>query len=517
MMKMKGAALRYGRDIWTDYVLVSSLFTLEDSEFRSNFFFNKKKLSLLQLLDADVFLTHADTLQLLISQNVSVVAPMLQSDGLYSNYWCGMTERFYYQRTDEYKQILDSEKVGTFPVPMVHSAILIDLNDEASDQLTYDIDSLAEYSGPVDDIIVFAMSANYSGTTLYVSNVDMFGYMMSPLEEGDSLEKDVQQLTNLKVMHINRYSRPMPVVDALSNFVSLPPKDRMTLSKIFMINLWRREERRDKMLMNFDALGLDVQHFPAVDGKQMDEEYLKKMNIQFLPGYEDPYSKRPMTMGEIGCALSHYFIWEKIVEEGLEEVLVLEDDIRFEPYFKQRLEVIMDEVRMDREWDLVYVGRKRLLESSEPWVDGTNYLVRPSYSYWTLGYLISLKGAKKLLAERPLQRLVPVDEYLPIMFDKHTNENWKKEFPNRNLNAFSVAPLLLFPTHYTGDQGYISDTENSEQIPAESGHQPPPQFGNNNSEIVGRIPKNNDKEQVTEDRRDTPAKMNLKENVKHEL
>lgn len=34
-------------------------------------------------------------------------------------------------------------------------------------------------------------------------------------------------------------------------------------------------------------------------------------------------------------------------------------------------------------------------------------------------------------------------------------------FKQRDLQAFSVEPLLLFPTHYTGEQGYFSDTETS--------------------------------------------------------
>jgi collagen beta-1,O-galactosyltransferase len=28
----------------------------------------------------------------------------------------------------------------------------------------------------------------------------------------------------------------------------------------------------------------------------------------------------------------------------------------------------------------------------------------------------------------------------------------------------SVAPLLVYPTHYTGEQGYVSDTEDSTLI-----------------------------------------------------
>lgn len=43
-------------------------------------------------------------------------------------------------------------------------------------------------------------------------------------------------------------------------------------------------------------------------------------------------------------------------------------------------------------------------------------------------------------------------------------EEWKLEFEPRNLKAFSAAPLLVYPTHYTGEEGYISDTEQSQVI-----------------------------------------------------
>lgn len=94
-------------------------------------------------------------------------------------------------------------------------------------------------------------------------------------------------------------------------------------------------------------------------------------------------------------------------------------------------------------------------------MEGSNLLVHAGYSYWTLGYVLSQKGAQKLLNADPLSRLVPVDEYLPILFDKHPQDAWKVHFPRRDLVAFSAAPLLLYPTHYTGDEGYISDTEDS--------------------------------------------------------
>ena len=65
-------------------------------------------------------------------------------------------------------------------------------------------------------------------------------------------------------------------------------------------------------------------------------------------------SLRPLTYGEIGCFLSHYFIWLKVIALNLEKVLVLEDDVDFEPYFRQNLETVLREVEeVDPEWDLV--------------------------------------------------------------------------------------------------------------------------------------------------------------------
>lgn len=42
--------------------------------------------------------------------------------------------------------------------------------------------------------------------------------------------------------------------------------------------------------------------------------------------------------------------------EGLDEVLVLEDDARFEPYFRFKLQMVLHELRrLNISWDLVYV------------------------------------------------------------------------------------------------------------------------------------------------------------------
>jgi collagen beta-1,O-galactosyltransferase len=210
-------------------------------------------------------------------------------------------------------------------------------------------------------------------------------------------------------------------------------------------------------------LGIDYTLFEAVDGKTLNDDYLQQKGITLMPEYSDPYHKRPMTTGEIGCFMSHYAIWLRMIELDQKEVLVLEDDIKFEPFFTERAKQLIGEARAIGGWDLIYFGRKRLSED-ESFIENNENFVKVSYTYWTLGYMISLEGARKLLAAEPLKKLLPVDEFLPIMFNQHPNDSWSGRYETKNLIAWSVNPLLIFPTHYTGEEGYISDTEDSPKV-----------------------------------------------------
>lgn len=66
-----------------------------------------------------------------------------------------------------------------------------------------------------------------------------------------------------------------------------------------------------------------------------------------------------------------------------------------------------------------YLGRKQVNPDEEEQVDMVKNLVVPGYSYWTLSYVISLQGAQKLINAEPISKMLPVDEFLPIMYDKH--------------------------------------------------------------------------------------------------
>ncbi|KAJ0032358.1 hypothetical protein NQD34_002439 [Periophthalmus magnuspinnatus] len=431
VMKLRQAALKASRERWADYIL---------------------------FVDSDNLLTNPQVLNLLMAENLTIVAPMLESRSLYSNFWCGMTPQGYYKRTPDYQPIREWKRLGCFPVPMVHSTFLIDLRREASKDLAFHPPH-PDYSWAFDDIMVFAFSARQAGVQMYVCNREHYGFLPVPLKAqqnvDDERESFIHTITEALIDHDIEPSEYL--------HASPSQQDKIGFDEIFLINLKRRLDRRTRMFKSMSALGLHPTLTEAVDGKALNSSQLQALGIEMMPGYKDPYSGRVLTRGEIGCFLSHHSIWKQVLERGLQKVLVLEDDVRFEPRFKRRLQAIMEDTdKTQLDWDLIYVGRKRMqVQHPEKSVEGINNLVVADYSYWTLGYALSQQGARKLLAAQPFTRMLPVDEFLPVMFNKHPNVDYMSHFEPRDLKAFSVEPLLIYPTHYTGEPGYISDTETS--------------------------------------------------------
>ncbi|XP_049643660.1 procollagen galactosyltransferase 1 [Suncus etruscus] len=432
VMKLRQAALKAARDLWADYIL---------------------------FLDADNLLVNPDTLRLLMAENKTVVAPMLESRAAYANFWCGMTAQGYYRRTPAYIPIRRRERRGCFPVPMVHSTLLIDLRKTASRHLAF-YPPHPDYTWSFDDIIVFAFSCKQAEVQMYVCNKADYGFLPVPLRSHSSLQDEAESFLHTQLEVMVRHPPLEP-----SRHLSVPPTpaDKMGFDEVFMINLKRRADRRERMLRALGMQGIEARLVEAVDGRAMNTSQVEALGIQMLPGYRDPYHGRPLTKGELGCFLSHFRIWKEVVDRGLQSVLVFEDDLRFEIFFKRRLMNLMQDVERERlDWDLIYVGRKRMqVEHPEKAVPRVRNLVEADYSYWTLAYVLSAQGARKLLAAQPLTRMLPVDEFLPVMFDKHPVSEYKSHFSPRDLRAFSAEPLLVYPTHYTGDDGYVSDTETS--------------------------------------------------------
>ncbi|KAK4474604.1 hypothetical protein MN116_001742, partial [Schistosoma mekongi] len=469
IIKLRQKLLDKARDLWANYYLS---------------------------IDADVILMNALTIQHLINvmhqsiintlqtnnnvhnKNIIILSPLINctTSEYYSNFWGAMSQDGYYVRSEHYFDLQKRHIQGVYPVAMVHSIFLINLQYYQSELISYN-PVVINYNGPIDDIIIFSRSVQRAEIDFYLDNTQFYGYFPLPVDEQDLglYSDDLNNAWLLREQDLFVHLRLQAIIDqedkqrvlpskCLVDIVEsqLPKLDKINFNEIYCINLLRRPDRRQKMEYMFQQLGINVKYYDAIDGKDLTVKQLNELEIQQLPGYADPYHNRSLKLGEIGCFLSHYNIWNEMITNGYNRIMILEDDLRFAPAFIRNLNKIIKEADENvLNWDLLYIGRKRM-SKTEKRVPNTTSLTYPDYTYWTLGYILNRNGAIKLINQKPLQKLIAVDEYLPIMFNKHPRKDWLIKYEPRNLIALSAEPLLVEPQRYTGEELYISDTEDSE-------------------------------------------------------
>ena len=95
----------------------------------------------------------------------------------------------------------------------------------------------------------------------------------------------------------------------------------MNINSLFVINLKRDKEKKQRITQRLTNSNIidKTTIIEAVNGNLVDDNFLKEKNITIYEKWSDPLTKRPITKGEIGCSLSHLLIWNKVVENKLDE------------------------------------------------------------------------------------------------------------------------------------------------------------------------------------------------------
>lgn len=98
--------------------------------------------------------------------------------------------------------------------------------------------------------------------------------------------------------------------------------------KIFVLTLQGDDERRAPLLAELQKQRLEYELFFGIDGRRGLSPELESMIDR---AEAERVMRRRLTHGEFACALSHRGIYERILAEGLEAALVLEDDALISP------------------------------------------------------------------------------------------------------------------------------------------------------------------------------------------
>ncbi|MFT8891354.1 MAG: glycosyltransferase family 25 protein [Acetobacter papayae] len=103
----------------------------------------------------------------------------------------------------------------------------------------------------------------------------------------------------------------------------------MSFLRSFVINLEHDHTRRAHMQAQLEALGMQAEFVPAVNGRALcaaDYALYDRQKALRIYGVE-------MMDTEIGCYLSHYRLYERMVREAIPVALIMEDDIEISPAF----------------------------------------------------------------------------------------------------------------------------------------------------------------------------------------
>jgi len=170
----------------------------------------------------------------------------------------------------------------------------------------------------------------------------------------------------------------------------------------FCITLERRADRWRRFQDQSGIEGLDLKRFLGVDGKTLDltndtrVTTLTKRNIAL----KSRRSHEELdTIGGVGCALSHIAVWQWLVDNDQDAVLVFEDDAVVPPDFIQRANTCIQKstiLKDPKKWDMWLLGGK--------WEDLTKIpseqeAVRIDAFVLFHAYVITKRCAKKLLKD----------------------------------------------------------------------------------------------------------------------
>ena len=62
----------------------------------------------------------------------------------------------------------------------------------------------SDYSGAIDDVIIFASTAQYHEIPLHILNTDFYGYISVPMQDSNTLEQEREQFTHMKIENISK-------------------------------------------------------------------------------------------------------------------------------------------------------------------------------------------------------------------------------------------------------------------------------------------------------------------------
>jgi glycosyl transferase family 25 len=193
----------------------------------------------------------------------------------------------------------------------------------------------------------------------------------------------------------------------------------MSFDKIYIICLEQNIQRKgvliyEQLKSNPFFKDRPFEIISAVDGRKVDQSFMSENGFRLYSNWainsDNVWWNRPLKPGEIGCALSHWSVWNKAKKEGHSKVLILEEDF----LLKDLDYSIINQTTY--EWEIFFLGRVPQAKDIAILPLG---LVVPGFSYQTHAYMLTSSGIDILLSSGFESAIIPVDEFLSALYCCH--------------------------------------------------------------------------------------------------
>ncbi|WP_097345469.1 glycosyltransferase family 25 protein [Escherichia coli] len=163
--------------------------------------------------------------------------------------------------------------------------------------------------------------------------------------------------------------------------------------KIYTINLFTENGRREKILSLAKKLELPIKIENAIIGSNLSKEYLDNLTNESIDKIG-----RNLSPGEVGCYLSHIKCLKNFLSSGDEFAIILEDDVTLDYRIKDFISTIeFKETTLF--FDVMLLGYRNGYGSywgKKKW--NSHKLLRfPDCGYGAHAYLVTRKGAEKIV------------------------------------------------------------------------------------------------------------------------
>ena len=185
----------------------------------------------------------------------------------------------------------------------------------------------------------------------------------------------------------------------------------MPQTRFFVINLPQQTERRASILDQFRKINIEPELIQAVDGRRLDDETIATHYSQTAANEKNG---REMTLGEIGCALSHQSVYRKMIDERISWAMIVEDDAALGNDFLELLDVISKQINSSTSEIILFSHVERYTQWGRKRIFDRYSLVKPTRANGSQCYLLTVTAAHALLRlNYPICR--PIDRWIDFM------------------------------------------------------------------------------------------------------